>query len=200
MNVRYRVTLDTSERVQLVSMVLGGKAAVRKLKRAQILLAADNGSTDEEIARNVSVGTSTVYRVKQRFVEEGLERALNEAPRPGADRKFDSNDEAMLVAVACSKPPAGRARWTLRLLANEMARLTEHESALSANVAETPASPKISVEGDRGMNDDKSDGETDRGVVEGNTAAILDGREAPGSARGRHRRARGWRCDCAAAT
>ena len=128
MNVRYRVTLDTSERVQLVSMVLGGKAAVRKLKRAQILLAADNGSTDEEIARNVSVGTSTVYRVKQRFVEEGLERALNEAPRPGANRKFDSNDEAMLVAVACSKPPAGRARWTLRLLANEMVRLTEHES------------------------------------------------------------------------
>jgi hypothetical protein len=76
MNVRYRVALDTSERVQLVSMVLGGTAAVRKLKRAQILLAVDAGSTDEEIARNVSVGTSTVYRVKQRLVEHGLERAL----------------------------------------------------------------------------------------------------------------------------
>ncbi len=128
MNVRYRVTLNSSERVQLVSMVLGGKAAVRKLKRAQILLAADNGSTDEEIARNVVVGTSTVYRTKQRFVEEGLERAPSEAPRPGADRKFDATDEAMLVAVACSKPPTGRARWTLRLLADEMIRLTEHES------------------------------------------------------------------------
>ena len=128
MNVRYRVTLDTSERVQLVSMVLGGKAAVHKLKRAQILLAADAGSTDEEIARNVAVGTSTVYRVKQRFVEEGLERALSEAPRPGAKRKFDVADEALLIAVACSKPPAGRARWTLQLLADEMVRLTAHES------------------------------------------------------------------------
>jgi transposase len=128
MNVRYRVTLEASERVQLVSMVLGGKAAVRKLKRAQILLAADSGSTDEEIARNVSAGTSTVYRVKQRFVEEGLERALSEAPRVGAERKLDVNDEALLIAVACSKPPAGRARWTLQLLADEMVRLTPHES------------------------------------------------------------------------
>ena len=128
MNVRYRVTLDTPERVRLVTMVLGGKAAVRKLKRAQILLAADAGSTDEEIARNVAVGTSTVYRVKQRFVEEGLERALSEAPRPGAERKLDATDEALLIAVTCSKPPAGRARWTLQLLADEMVRLTAHES------------------------------------------------------------------------
>ena len=128
MNVRYRVTLDTSERVQLVSMVLGGKAAVRKLKRAQILLAADAGSTDEEIARNVTVGTSTVYRTKQRFVEEGLERALSELPRPGAERKLGVVDESLLVAVACSKPPDGRSRWTLQLLADEMVRLTEHDS------------------------------------------------------------------------
>lgn len=128
MNVRYRVTLDTSERVQLVSMVLGGKAAVRKLKRAQILLAADAGSSDEEIARNISVGTSTVYRVKQRYVEDGLERALNEAPRPGAERKFDVTDESLLIAVTCSTPPGGRARWTLQLLADEMVRLTTHES------------------------------------------------------------------------
>lgn len=134
MNVRYRVTLDTSERVQLVSMVLGGKAAVRKLKRAQILLAADIGSTDEEIARNVAVGTSTVYRVKQRFVEEGLERALSEAPRPGAARKLDATDEALLIAAACSKPPAGRARWTLRLLADEIVRLTAHESVSDETV------------------------------------------------------------------
>ena len=128
MNVRYRVTLSTSERAQLVTMVLGGKLAVRKLKRAQILLAADGGSTDEQIAKNVAVGTSTVYRTKQRFVEQGLERALNEAPRAGAERKFDVNDEALLIAVACSKPPDERARWTLHLLAEEMVRLTTHES------------------------------------------------------------------------
>jgi transposase len=128
MNVRYRVTLETSERVQLVAMVLGGKAPVRRIKRAQILLAADNGSTEEEIARNVVVGTSTVYRTKQRFVEQGLERALSEAPRAGAERKLDVSDESLLVAVACSKPPAGRARWTMQLLADEMVRLTMHES------------------------------------------------------------------------
>jgi transposase len=128
MNVKYRVTLDTSERVQLVSLVLGGKGAVRRLKRAQILLAADNGSTDEEIARNVAVGTSTVYRTKQRFVEEGLDSALSELPRPGAERKLGVVDESLLVAVACSKPPDGRSRWTLQLLADEMVRLTMHDS------------------------------------------------------------------------
>ncbi len=128
MNVKYRVTLDTSERAQLVSMVLGGKGAFRRLKRAQILLAADSGSTDEEIARNVAVGTSTVYRTKQRFVEKGLVRALSELPRPGAERKFGVVDESLLVAVACSKPPEGRSRWTLQLLADEMVRLTTHDS------------------------------------------------------------------------
>ncbi|MGN6110215.1 MAG: IS630 family transposase [Kofleriaceae bacterium] len=128
MNVKYRVTLDTSERAQLVAMVLGGKGAFRRLKRAQILLAADNGAPDAEIARNVAVGTSTVYRTKQRFVEEGLERALSELPRAGAQRKLGVVDESLLVAVACSEPPAGRARWTLQLLADEMVRLTVHDS------------------------------------------------------------------------
>ena len=99
---------------------------MRRLKRAQILLAADLRSTDEAIARNVSVGTSTVYRTKQRFVEEGFEAALGEASRPGAPRKLDVEDEAILCALACSKPPAGRARWSLQLLAGEMVRLTVH--------------------------------------------------------------------------
>src|SRR5882757_6263186 len=119
MNVRYRVTLETSERIQLVAMVLGGKGAFRRLKRAQVLLAADKGSTDEEIVRNVAVSSSTVYRTKQRFVEEGLERALSELPRVGAARKLGASDESLLVAVACSTPPDGRSRWTLQLLADE---------------------------------------------------------------------------------
>ena len=106
----------------------GGKGAVRKLKRAQILLAADVRSTDEAIARNVGVGTSTVYRTKQRFVEDGLDLALKEASRPGSPRKLSASDEALLVAVACSRPPSGQARWTLELLANEMVRLTVHET------------------------------------------------------------------------
>jgi transposase len=126
MNIRYRVTLSSEERDSLLEMVQGGKGAFRRLKRAQILLAADLRATDEEIARNVSVGTSTVYRTKQRFVEDGFEAALGEASRPGAPRKLDVEDEAILCALACSKPPSGRARWSLQLLANEMVRLTVH--------------------------------------------------------------------------
>lgn len=128
MNIRYRVTLTKEERDQLQRMVSGGKGAVRRLKRAQVLLAADAGSTDEIIARNVGVGTSTVYRTKQHFVEDGLERALNEAPRPGQARKLSAGDESLLVALACSSPPEGRARWTLDLLAGEMVCLTSHET------------------------------------------------------------------------
>jgi transposase len=126
MNVRYRVTLSMEERTELVEMVRGGQGAVRRVKRAQVLLAADQGSADDEIARNVAVSTSTIYRTKQRFVEEGLQAALSEAPRPGAPRKLDVQDEAILCAVACSKPPSGRAHWTLQLLADEMVRLTMH--------------------------------------------------------------------------
>jgi transposase len=134
MNIRYRVTLEIGERETLASMVGAGKVSARRLKRAQILLAADRGSTDEVIAANVSVGTSTVYRTKRRFVEEGFEAALSEAPRPGADRKFDGKEEALLIAVACTDPPSGRARWTLALLADEMVRRTQHESVSSETV------------------------------------------------------------------
>src|ERR1041384_7499519 len=103
MNIRYRVTLTPEERQQLEALVRGGKGAVRKLKRAQVLLAADAGSTDETIARNVGVGAATVERTKQRFVDDGLDRALNENPRPGTPRKLSASDEALLVAVACSR-------------------------------------------------------------------------------------------------
>ena len=100
----------------------------RKLKRAQILLATDRGASDEEIARSIGVGGSTVYRTKRRFVLGNLAAALNEEPRPGARRKLTGKEEALLVATACSSPPAGRSRWTLELLAGELARLTTHQS------------------------------------------------------------------------
>ena len=134
MNVRYRVTLSHEEREQLRELVRGGKGRVRRLKRAQILLAAEAGATDEAIATNVVVGTSTVYRTKRRFVEEGLEEALSEEPRPGAERKLSTGEEALLVATACTKPPAGQARWTLELLAGEIVRLTRHESISSETI------------------------------------------------------------------
>ncbi|HEX3442717.1 MAG TPA: IS630 family transposase [Pseudolabrys sp.] len=128
MNVRYRVELSQTERDELGALLNGGKHAARKLKRAQILLAAEAGVSDEDIAVSVGVGGSTVYRTKRRFVEGSLERALSEEPRPGAERKLTGKEEALLVATACSKPPAGRARWTLELLADELVRLTAHES------------------------------------------------------------------------
>jgi transposase len=127
MNIRYRVELSEAERGTLQALLSGGKRAARKLKRAQILLAADAGVPDETIATSLAVGGSTVYRTKRRFVEDGLERALDEGPRPGAARKLSGKEEALLVATACSSPPEGRARWTLALLAGEMVRLTEHE-------------------------------------------------------------------------
>src|SRR5436309_11366837 len=126
MNVRYRVELSQAERDELTAMLSKGKQAARKLKRAQILLAADAGSSDEEIARAVAVGGSTVYRTKRRFVEGNLQRALSEDPRPGAERKLTGKEEALLVATACSNPPEGGARWTLELLAGAMVKLTEH--------------------------------------------------------------------------
>ena len=128
MNVRYRVELSQTERAELTALVSGGKHAARKLKRAQILLAADAGAGEEEIARNVGVGGSTVYRTKRRFVLGNLEAALTEEPRPGMNRKLSGKEEALLVATACSTPPAGRARWTLELLADELVKLTEHTS------------------------------------------------------------------------
>ena len=127
MNIRYRVELSEAERGQLAALLSGGTHAARKIKRAQILLAADAGIGDEAIAASVSVGGSTVYRTKRRFVEGNLELALSEETRPGAPRKLSGKETALLVATACSSPPKGRKRWTLKLLAGTMVSLTEHE-------------------------------------------------------------------------
>jgi transposase len=145
MNIRYRVTLTPEERQHLHALMNGGQGAVRRIKRAQILLAANatSKSTDEMIARDLGSSTSTVYRTKQRFVEEGLDAALSEAPRGGPPRKLGASDEALLVAVACSDPPAGRARWTLDLLADEMVRLTAHTTLSGDTVGRRLAEMKL---------------------------------------------------------
>jgi transposase len=127
MNVRYRVQLTDDERTELKALLAKGKRSARKLKRAQILLAADAGKSDEAIAASVCVGTATVFRIKRRFVEGNLEDALAEEKRPGAKRKLSGREDALLVATACSTPPLGRARWTLDLLAGAMVALTEHD-------------------------------------------------------------------------
>src|SRR3982750_2994868 len=116
MNIRYRVGLSDAERSELQTLLRGGRHAARKLKRAQILLAADAGVPDDTIAQSLGVGGSTVYRTKRRFVEGNIEKALHEEPRPGAARKLSAQEEALVVATACSRPPEGRARWTIELL------------------------------------------------------------------------------------
>jgi transposase len=127
---KYRVTLIAEEREQLHGLLARGKADVRKLKHAQILLKADEaaggpGWSDERIAAALEVGTATVERVRRRFVTEGLEAALRPY-RVGTriyQRKLDGAQEAHLIALACSPPPQERGRWTLQLLADHMVAL-----------------------------------------------------------------------------
>ena len=126
---KYHVTLTPEERASLGAMVATGRAAARQLAHARVLLKADEaeggpGWSDAAIADALDVGAATVARVRQRFVEEGLDAAL--VPRPTSRvyaRKLDGDNEARLVTLACSAPPAGRNRWTLALLADRLVAL-----------------------------------------------------------------------------
>jgi transposase len=110
---RYVVRLTDEEREQLRVLTRQGKPAARTVRRAQILLLADEGRTDEAIAAGLHCGFSTVARTRQRCVEEGLEAALVDRPRPGAAPKLSPKQQALVVALACTKPPEGRLRWTM---------------------------------------------------------------------------------------
>lgn len=120
---KYIVELAEEERVRLRTLARRGKAAVRMVARARVLLKADEGFTDEAIAAALDVGTATVGRIRKRFVEQGLEQALRERQRPGQRRKLSGKQEAHMIAVACSTPPEGHVRWTLRLLAGKVVEL-----------------------------------------------------------------------------
>jgi transposase len=122
-NKKYIVELTDSERSELLALTTKGTLPARKMKRAQILLQADSGLTDAAIVSALQVSRPCVERVRQRFVEGSLPRALNEAKRPGARRKLDGKQAARLIAEACSTPPAGHARWTMRLLAGRVIEL-----------------------------------------------------------------------------
>ena len=124
---KYVVDLTLGERTTLEQLLQRGKSSARKLTRARILLQADDGLTDEEIATALEVGVATVERTRQRFVEANLE-ALNEHPRPGGQRKLNGKQEAHLIAVACTPAPGGQARWTLQLLAERVVELGFVES------------------------------------------------------------------------
>ena len=119
----YIVDLTKEERTHLLDFIKSGKHSARKLNRARILLLADEGKADGEIAEALHTGTATVQRTRQRFVEGNLEGALNERPRPGGQKKLDEKGEAILETLAHSKPPEGRKRWTLQLLADRLVQL-----------------------------------------------------------------------------
>src|SRR3954451_4947752 len=155
---KYRVTLTLAERDELERLLARGKADVRKIKHAQILLKADEAESgpawpDARIAEAFAAGITTVERVRQRFVEEGLASALS--PYRGGkrlyERKLDGAQEAHLIALACSAPPDERARWTLRLLARRMVELAYVDTLSYETVRQTlknerpPAAPETDV-------------------------------------------------------
>lgn len=119
---KYIVALTTDEPDQLLQLIRRGKPSARKVTRARILLQAADALTDDQIAAALHTGAATVERTRKRFVEENL-GALNERARPGQRRKLSGKEEAHLIAVACTAAPAGRQRWTLRLLAGKVVQL-----------------------------------------------------------------------------
>ncbi len=139
---RYVVTLESEERELLQQLIHKGKAAARKLTHARILLRADSakgqsGWTDEQISQALDVHPATVANIRRRFVEEGLDAALN--PRPGGHRprKLDGEAEAHLIALICSQPPEGHQGWTLRLLADRMVELNYVDDVSHETVRQT---------------------------------------------------------------
>jgi len=138
----YLVTLTAEERSCLQGLISKGKAAARKQLHARILLKADVSEgqswTDEEIAKALETSRPTVERVRRRFVEEGVEAALNRKKRPAPPPKImDGKAEAHLIALACSPAPEGRARWTLHLLAGRMVQLRYVEHVSHETVRQT---------------------------------------------------------------
>lgn len=128
-NCKYVVRLTEEEREELQGIVSRGKIAAGKRRRAQVLLKADagadgNGPTDADVAEALDVSSITVHRVRKAYVEEGLSAMVEGKPNAGhAPRKLDGAKEAVLIATACSPPPAGKARWTLRMLAGRLVEL-----------------------------------------------------------------------------
>jgi transposase len=130
---KYHVKLSAAQRDELEKLIHSGTIKVRVYKRARILLLADEAhrdgaKSDGQIAELVDVSGPTVHRIRRRFAQEGLEAALAERPRPGRVNKFTAKQRAEITALACSDPPEGHARWSLRLLADKLVELEIVES------------------------------------------------------------------------
>jgi len=141
---RYVVRLSGEERQQLETLIRKGKSPARRLLKARILLKADvseagEGWSDSRIIEALDASASMVYRVRKQLVEDGLEAVLSRKQRatPAVSPIFDGENEAKLIALACSKPPKGRARWTLRLLENKVVELGIVERASDSTIWRT---------------------------------------------------------------
>ncbi len=116
---RVQVQLTKVDRKQIVGMLNKGRESARVLRRALILRQLDQGGTKSQVAGNVGVARKTVRAIARRYQEEGLESALYEKPRPGQQRRLDASQSQRIIAMVCGPPPAGRARWSVRLIAEE---------------------------------------------------------------------------------
>jgi hypothetical protein len=125
---KYIVELTDEERQELRDLISKGKLSVRKVTRARILLKADESWKDKDIVTALETSVTTVERIRKRFVEGNLDKALNDDPRPGAKRKLDLRGEAYLIALSCSPTPDDHDHWTLRLLADRLVELGRVES------------------------------------------------------------------------
>jgi transposase len=133
----YLVDLSDDERQQVQTLIHGGTARARRVNRAHILLHADAGKGDKEIAAALHTSESTVWRIRRRFTEAGLHAALHEVVRPGGARKLTGEQEAYVVALACSTPPAGRKEWTMQLLADRVVALGMAEAISDETIRRT---------------------------------------------------------------
>jgi len=117
------IKLKRKDQKILKQLITKGSQKARTITRSRILLMANDGKTDTQIMEALKVARNTIRTVRYRYVHQGLEAAINEQPRPGAPDKFTGRDKAKITAIACSKPPEGRKRWTLRLIADTLVEL-----------------------------------------------------------------------------
>ena len=141
----HSVRLKEEEREELKRYLRKGKSSARSLTRARILLLADEDRNDEEITEALKVSKSTVSRIKKRYFEEGLDFALHERARSGAPPKIDGRIEAQLTLLACSEPPNGRSKWTIRLLADSLVEIEVVESISHMSVQRLLKKMKLSL-------------------------------------------------------
>jgi len=139
------VSLKEQEREELKQYLSKGKSSARSLTRARILLLADEGRDDEMIAEALKVSKSTVSRIRTRYCEGGLDFALHEKARSGAPPKIDGKIEAQLTLLACSEPPDGRSKWTLRLLADKLVEMEVVDSISHMSVQRLLKKMKLSL-------------------------------------------------------